>query len=121
MRVLTVEPGPLLLVVYGRTSVVLAHSLPGDSLQQLPLRTAGRSPDMAVLPWQSDPRASPLAALQPAAILYSDGLQADQPPLLSYAERRIGRERQYHERIDGAVEWISNGRQSFVVTEYSQR
>jgi beta-lactamase superfamily II metal-dependent hydrolase len=119
LRVLAVsaakQGGLLLRIDYGGTSVVLAHdSNPADEAQLI--GTGLKRAQFVAFPWMRDPHEPLLAALKPQSILLTDGLHSDHPPLLTYTERAIGGAKLYHERINGAIEWISDGKSAWVVT-----
>jgi hypothetical protein len=108
------EGGLLLRIDYGATHAVLAHT--SNAEDEAPLVAAGMQPAQFVaFPWMRDPAEPLLPALKPRSILFTDGLSSDHPPLLTYDQRAIGGARLYHEAINGAVEWISDGRISWVV------
>jgi hypothetical protein len=96
---------------------VLAHSSTAADEAQFVSPGVLRMAQLVVFPWERDPHDTLLQIVEPSALIYSDGYQADQPTLLSYAERRVGHEALYHERINGALEWISNGKRAWVVAE----
>jgi hypothetical protein len=119
LRVLAVrsaqEGGLLLRIDYGATHAVLAHA--SNSEDEAPLVASGMQPAQFVtFPWMRDPAEPLLPALRPQSILFTDGLSSDHPPLLTYDQRAIGGAKIYHEAINGAVEWISDGRVAWVVT-----
>ncbi|MGB9753444.1 ComEC/Rec2 family competence protein [Roseiflexus castenholzii] len=106
------DQGALLRLDYGATSVVFAHSATPDMIErQAPDRAA-----LLVYPWQHDPHALLVESLHPAVIVYSDGYQTRHAPQQTYHERAIGGARLYHERVDGDIDWISDGRRAWVVT-----
>lgn len=106
------DQGALLRLDYGATSVVFAHSAAPDMLE----RQAARRASLLVYPWQRDPHAPLVESLRPAAIVYSDGYQARHAPQQTYHERAIGGARLYHERLDGDIEWVSDGRRAWIRT-----
>ncbi|MFO7167251.1 MAG: hypothetical protein DIU80_004410 [Chloroflexota bacterium] len=109
------DEGLLLLVQYGRTSAALAHTA-GPALDHaLPGRTG--QCDLLAFPWERDPRSPLVEALQPRAILFTDGYRGDDPIELTYAERAVGGADLYHERVDGTIEWISDGQRAWVTAE----
>jgi hypothetical protein len=119
LRVLAVSSaqagGVLLQIDYGATRAILAHtSNPED---EAPLVASGmKRAQFVAFPWMRDPAEPLLPALKLQSILFTDGLSSDHPPLLTYDQRAIGGARLYHEAINGTVEWISDGRSSWVVT-----
>lgn len=106
------DQGALLRLDYGATSVVFAHSATPDMLE----RQAARRASLLVYPWQRDPHAPLVESLRPAAIVYSDGYQTRHAPQQTYHERAIGGARLYHERVDGDIEWVSDGRRAWIRT-----
>lgn len=106
------DQGALLRLDYGATSVVFAHTAAPDMLE----RQAPRRASLLVYPWQHDPHTPLVESLRPAAIVYSDGYQTRHAPQQTYHERAIGGARLYHERVDGDIEWVSDGRRAWVIT-----
>lgn len=102
--------GALVRVEHGATCAVLAHAPPAG-YEQPPAPC-----DLLAFPWERDPRTPLVEALGARHILFTDGKRADDPPELTYAERAVGGARLYHERLDGTVEWVSDGRASWVLT-----
>lgn len=115
LRVLAIDDarGLLLWLEYGATSVVFDQS----GVEDAPLERAARPVDLLAFPWEHDPRVPLVAALRPRAIVFTDGAQADQPAELTFAERAPAGTRLYHERLDGAITWASDGRRTWVATE----
>src|SRR5262245_46076252 len=110
------ESGLLLRLDYGATSVVFDQS--GGEADEAALAASG--PPRATLlafPWQRDPHADVVRALRPQVLVFTDGQSADQPVEQTFVERAVGGAALYHEQLDGAIEWISDGRQAWVVTE----
>jgi hypothetical protein len=106
------DAGALLRLDYGATSAVLGHSA-GSVDGALAGRL--RPCDLLAFPWERDPRDVLVEALRPRHILFTDGQRADDPAELTYLERAIGGARLYHERLDGDVEWISDGYRTWVL------
>lgn len=106
------DQGALLRLDYGATSVIFAHSAAPDMLERQETRRAS----LLVYPWQRDPHAPLVESLHPAAIVYSDGYQARHAPQQTYHERAIGGAHLYHERVDGDIEWVSDGRRARIRT-----
>ncbi|MCS6940705.1 MAG: hypothetical protein NZM94_15625 [Roseiflexus sp.] len=106
------DQGALLRLEYGATSVVFAHTASSDMLE----RQADRRASLLVYPWQRNPHTLLVESLHPAAIVYSDGHQTRHVPQQTYHERAIGGARLYHERVDGDIDWVSDGRRAWVVT-----
>ena len=120
LRVLAVgdgdEGGLVLRLDYGATSVVFDHS--GGEADEEALTAAGLRPaSLLVFPWQRDAHNAFVAALRPRAMVLTDGQQADKPIEQTFVERAIGGAALYHERLDGAITWISDGRRAWVETE----
>ncbi|MEN9937118.1 MAG: hypothetical protein RLZZ387_3697 [Chloroflexota bacterium] len=105
----TDDEGALLRVEYGATCALLSHTPP-----LVPPRTLRRC-DLLAFPWERDPRTPLVTQTRARHILLTDGYHADDVVELTYRERAVGGARLYHERIDGAVEWVSDGMRSWVV------
>lgn len=111
------EAGMVLRLDYGAASVVFDHS--GGEADEEAL-AASRETNPATLlafPWERDPNQAIVLALQPRAIVFTDGAQADQPAELTFTARAIGGAALYHERLDGAIEWVSDGTRAWIITE----
>jgi competence protein ComEC len=120
LRVLAVgdgdEGGLVLRLDYGASSVVFDHS--GGEADQEMLTAAGlRSASLLVFPWQRDAHNAFVTALRPRAMVLTDGQEADKPIEQTFVERAIGGAALYHERLDGAITWISDGKRAWVETE----
>jgi beta-lactamase superfamily II metal-dependent hydrolase len=109
------EGGVILRLDYGATSVVLDHS-GGEADEEL-LAGSLQPASLLAFPWQRDAHNAFVAALRPRAIVLTDGAQVDRPIEQTFVERAIGGAALYHERLDGAVTWISDGRRAWVETE----
>src|SRR5262245_17483156 len=110
------ESGLLLRLDYGATSVGF-DQVGGEADEEA---LAASNPPRATLlafPWQRDPHADVVRALRPQALVFTDGQSADQPVEQTFVERAVGGAALYHEQLDGAIEWVSDGRQAWVVTE----
>ncbi|NTV62300.1 MAG: hypothetical protein HGA65_02025 [Oscillochloris sp.] len=119
LRVLGVAPGEeggaVLLIEYGATRVLVHTGGPlGDSAA-----TAAAGAPLAALiyPWQRELDTPLLAALRPQVLIFSSAYEAAAPALLSYAERRQFSPKLYHEKNDGTVELISDGRRFWCQTQ----
>jgi beta-lactamase superfamily II metal-dependent hydrolase len=110
------ETGLLLRLDYGATSVVF-DQIGGEADEETIAARRPRSASLLAFPWQRDPHSPIVAALRPQALVFTDGQQADQPVEQTLVERAIGGAALYHERLDGAIEWISDGRRTWIVTE----
>jgi beta-lactamase superfamily II metal-dependent hydrolase len=119
LRVLAVgdgdEAGMVLRLDYGATSVVFDHS--GGEADEEALAAAPRRTSLLAFPWQRDAHIDFVAALHPRAIVLTDGQPSDQPVEQTFTERAIGGAALYHERLDGAITWISDGARAWVETE----
>jgi beta-lactamase superfamily II metal-dependent hydrolase len=110
------ESGLMLRLDYGTTSVIFDHS--GGEADEETLAAVGpASATLLAFPWQRDPRTAIVEALRPRALIFTDGQEADRPAELTMTERAVGGAAVYHERLNGAIEWISDGRTSFIITE----
>ncbi|HET9222250.1 MAG TPA: hypothetical protein VFO07_07090 [Roseiflexaceae bacterium] len=110
------ESGLLLRLDYGANSVVFAHNA-GEADEEALAASNPKRANLLAFPWQRDPHADVVLALRPQALVFTDGKSADRPVELTYVERAIGGASLYHEKLDGAIEWVSDGRQAWVVTE----
>jgi beta-lactamase superfamily II metal-dependent hydrolase len=110
------ESGLLLRLDYGATSVVLDH-MGGEADEEALLASAPPPTTLLAFPWQRDPRNALVRALRPHALVFTDGQAADRPAELTFVERAIGGAALYHERLHGAIEWVSDGRRSRIITE----
>lgn len=117
LQVLGVEPGEdggaVLQIVYGATRVLLHTG--GPALDAAAARAAGPPLAMLVYPWQRE--LGPAEALAPRAVAFSAAYEAEEPALLSYAERRRLSPQIYHPANEGAVSLVSDGRRAWVETE----
>lgn len=116
--VLGVEPGEeggaVLLISYGATRVLLhTGGAAGDAAA---LAAAGRPVDLLLYPWQRELDTPLVAALRPRAIAFTAAHEADEPALLSYADRRRHSPRIYHPANDGTVTLTSDGRRASITT-----
>jgi beta-lactamase superfamily II metal-dependent hydrolase len=109
------ENGLVLRLDYGATSVLFDHS--GGEADEEALATALRPASLLAFPWQRDAHSAFVAALRPRAMVLTDGAQADRPIEQTFVERTIGGAALYHERLDGAITWISDGKRAWVETE----
>lgn len=110
------ESGLLLRLDYGATSVVFDHT-GGETDEEALVNSAPRSVSLLAFPWQRDPRMAVVQALRPRTLVFSDGRQADKPAELMFTDRAVGGAALYHEQLNGAIEWVSDGRRSWVVVE----
>lgn len=121
LRVLAIgdgaEAGMILRLDYGATSVLFDHV--GGSADEDALLASGaiRPATLLVFPWQRDPHVPIVAALRPRALVLTDGQQADKPIEQTFVERSIGGARLFHERLDGLIDWSSDGKRTWITTE----
>jgi beta-lactamase superfamily II metal-dependent hydrolase len=108
--------GLVLRLDYGATSVFFDHS--GSPAEEQALAAAGLRPaSLLVFPWQRDAHTAFAGALRPRALVLTDGQPADTPIEQTFVERAIGGAALYHERLDGTITWISDGRRAWIETE----
>ena len=110
------EDGVILRLDYGATSVVFDGS-GGEADERALLERPMRRATLLVFPWQRDPHVAFVAALRPQAMVLTDGRPADQPAELTFQERAVGSAALYHEQLDGAITWTSDGSRAWVETE----
>jgi competence protein ComEC len=108
--------GLLLRLDYGATSVVF-DQVGGAADEQALAANGPRHASLLAFPWQRDPHTAVVEALRPQSLLFTDGQQADRPVEQTFVERAVNGAALYHERLNGAIEWVSDGRQSWVITE----
>lgn len=111
------ERGAVLRLEYGATSVVFCQSSAAEDEAALAGRGALQHATLVAFPWQRDPHTALIAALQPQAMVLTSHYTAARPYEATLAERRTGNMQLYHKDLQGTVEWISDGRQSWIVTE----
>lgn len=111
------DAGMVMRLDYGATSVLFDHV--GGSADEEALLAGGslRPATLVVFPWQRDPHAPIVAALHPRALILTDGQQANRPIEQTFVERTIGGARLFHERLDGMIEWSSDGKRTWITTE----
>ncbi|MEM8534920.1 MAG: hypothetical protein AAGF95_29035 [Chloroflexota bacterium] len=113
----TIESGMLLRLEYGATSVVFNHVGGIDSEDALIASGGLSSTDLVVFPWQRDVHIEFVERLSPRAFVLTDGAKQDHPVEQTFVARSIGGAPLYHERLHGQIEWISDGRQAWIITE----
>jgi beta-lactamase superfamily II metal-dependent hydrolase len=109
------EAGMVLRLDYGATSVVV-HGTTGTPTDTTLLATAQPITALAY-PWQREIDTPLLAAWQPQAIIFTSAYAADEPALHTYHERALNGAALYHEKLDGTVTLISDGRRAWIETE----
>jgi len=110
------ESGLLLRLDYGANSVVFDHN-GGEADEEALVASHPPRATLLAFPWQRDPHADVVQVLRPQALVFTDGQAADQPVEMTFVDRAIGGAALYHEQLDGAIEWVSDGRRAWVVTE----
>jgi hypothetical protein len=106
--------GAVLLIRYGATQALFHTGSPqGDSAAA---SLAGTPIHLLAFPWQRELATAPVAQLRPQRIIFTNGYSVDEPALRSYAERQQYSPLIYHPKVDGQISWISDGRQTWVVT-----
>jgi hypothetical protein len=86
---------------------VLWHTA-GPQLDE-PLLAAAAPLSVLVYPWQRELDTALLARWQPQHLVFSSAYNADEPALLSYAQRRLFAPHLYHTKNDGTIELITDG------------
>lgn len=114
------DRGMLLRLEYGTTSVVFSQSSAEEDEDALANTGMLRPATVVAFPWQRNPRTALLAALQPRAVVLTDGYEAAQPYEATLVERRIGGAALYHEAINGTIEWTSDGKKSWISTDNAE-
>ncbi len=110
------ETGPIIQMSYDATRVIFDHN--GDEgAEEALASTAIARASLLAFPWQRDPHNTFVAAVQPKTIVFTDGFAADTPVQQTMMERSVGDTQLYHEQLHGAIEWISDGKQSWVRVE----
>jgi beta-lactamase superfamily II metal-dependent hydrolase len=121
LTVLAAGAGLALRLDYGATSIML---LGAGSADDPALLADARPVTVLAYPWQRELSASLLTALQPQAIVFTSGYQAEQPTLLTFHERTFGNsalyERLYHPQIDGTIDVVSDGRSVLIHREHER-
>lgn len=109
--------GLVLRLDYGVTSVMFAHAVSPADERRLLEQQVLRPVSLLAFPWERDPATPFVTALYPLAIVFADGQRAEPPAERTFAERAVGGAALYHERLNGAVEWVSDSRRAWIVTE----
>lgn len=105
----------VLQVEYGEIRVVLAGA-GGDRSFFLERQ---ETPPLALLayPWQDEIPPLLHERWRPQAIVFMDGQQREPPALRTYAERARGGAVLFHPQLNGTIEFVSDGRDAWVVSE----
>ncbi|MCG8352338.1 MAG: hypothetical protein MI924_31620 [Chloroflexales bacterium] len=109
------EAGLVLRLDYGATSVILNGA--GVESDDDRLLAAAVPVTVLAYPWQLDPETPLVTALQPQAIIFTQAWEAEKPVLLTWQERRLHGAAIYHNKLNGTIELISDGRQAWIETE----
>jgi beta-lactamase superfamily II metal-dependent hydrolase len=113
--------GAVLRLDYGSTSVVFCQSSAEEDEASLARNNQLHAATLVAFPWQRDPHTPLIEALQPQAMVLTDGHHAMPPYEATMAERRVGNARLYHKDVQGTIEWISDGTRSWVSTDNAQQ
>lgn len=106
--------GAVLLLSYGTTRALVHTGGPaGDTAA---LAAADRPVDLLLYPWQRELDTTLLAALRPRAIAFTTAFEAEEPALLSYADRRRFAPHLYHPANDGTITFTSDSHNSSIKT-----
>lgn len=109
--------GAVLRLEYGNTSVVFCQSSAEEDEAALARNGTLRTATIVAFPWQRDPHTALIEALQPQAMVLTNGYQATPPYEATIVERRVGNMRLYHKDLQGTIEWISDGNKSWITTQ----
>ncbi|MFP4438460.1 MAG: ComEC/Rec2 family competence protein [Chloroflexaceae bacterium] len=110
------EAGMVLRLDYGATSVVI-HGTTGTPIDEMLLPATAQPITALAYPWQREIDTPLLAAWQPQAIIFTSAYAANEPALHTYHERALNGAALYHEKLDGTVTLISDGRRAWIETE----
>lgn len=105
----------VLQVAYGESRVVLA----GAGADRSFLLERQETPPLALLayPWQDTIPPLLHERWWPQAIVFMDGQEREPPALHTYAERARGGAVLFHPKLNGTIEFVSDGRDAWVVSE----
>ncbi|MCS6887965.1 hypothetical protein [Chloroflexus sp.] len=108
------DGGAVLLIEY-RATRVLIHT--GGSRGDPALAAlAGQKIDLLIYPWQRPATTPALSNLHLRAVAFSAGFTAAEPALHSFHDRKQLAPNLYHPKLDGAIHFISDGRQTTITT-----
>ncbi len=115
LRVLTAEAGRMTLVVqWQQTMAYFLQAL--DDSAEAALEAQSLSPAaLVIFPWEHPTNIPLLQALQPMAIVFSEGGEGSTQQ--SFAQRRVGQAQLLHEELDGEIRFVSDGQQAQVEIE----
>lgn len=115
LTVIALDPlgGASLHLRHGQSQLLL-HT--GGEILDPPAAAIVGPLDLVAIPWARKIDPALLARWQAQAIVFTDGYHAEHPPHLSYAERAAGARQLFHERTDGTITLISDGRRSRITT-----
>ncbi len=118
MRVLTAEAGRVTLAVQWQQTVVYFLQAVDDAAEAA-LGAQSLSPAaLVIFPWERPTNIALLRALQPAAIVFSEGGEGNTQQ--SFAQRRVGQAQLFHEEIDGEIHFVSDGQQAQIEVEQKE-
>lgn len=103
---------------YGATRVLLAGA--ASEADDTALLASAQPVTLLAYPWQREMHTLLMEAWQPRAIVFTTAYEAARPAELTYFERSAYGSALYHQRLDGTVELVSDGRQSWIHTEQTE-
>lgn len=106
------EAGLVLRLDYGATSVILGGA--GGERDDAALLAGAQPATVLAYPWQRDPLTPLVRAWQPQAIVFTSAYEAHHPAQLTMRERALNGATVYHEKLDGTVTLLSNGRRAWI-------
>ncbi len=115
MQVLTAEEGRATLVLRWRQTVAYFLQALDDATEAALETQALPHATLVVFPWARPTNVPLLQALQPSAIVFSEGGEHD--PQQSFAQRQVGQARLLHKDINGEIRLMSDGRHTQVEVE----
>jgi len=109
------EEGLVLRLDYGPTSVLFGGA--SGSTSTTALHAQARPVTVLAYPWQREPDAPLLAALQPRAVVFTDAYEQQPPAQLTFFERARDISL-YHPDLDGTIELVSDGQTACIRREH---
>jgi beta-lactamase superfamily II metal-dependent hydrolase len=109
------EEGLVLRLDYGATSVLFGGA--SGSTSTAALHAQARPVTVLAYPWQREPDAPLLAALQPRAVVFTDAYEQQPPAQLTFFERMRDIPL-YHPDLDGTIELVSDGQTACIRREH---
>ncbi len=105
----------VLQLEYGSTRVVFAGA--AEAADDAALLAHAQPLTLLAYPWQREMHTPLMEAWQPRALLFTTAYEAPAPAELTYAERSRYGSALYHQRINGTVELVSDGRTAWIEPE----